>query len=52
MLVLGRERSGVLGIEAGVAGLRRESVAWEEGGKVLSTGGDATVKVWKPEGLA
>lgn len=26
-------------------------VAWE-GAKVLSTGGDATVKVWKLEGLA
>ena len=26
-------------------------VAWGEGGKVLSTGADATVKVWKVEGL-
>jgi WD40 repeat protein len=26
-------------------------VAWEEKGRVLSTGGDATVKVWKVEGI-
>jgi WD repeat-containing protein 1 (actin-interacting protein 1) len=42
----GRRIKGLNAHKDGVNG-----VAWEVGGRVLSTGGDATVKVWKVQGL-